>query len=285
MTLSTSKKEKALVIESDGPFGERVAEALRADGYTVHLVKNGAEGLKCLYDILPHLVLLDVVLSGADSYEILKQKQAEPMLSKIPVFLLSTRGVPINMHRVPDGSVTEYLMSLHMTPDEIVSRVNRHFGHETGMIADAPPKPDLVGAVSAAEANSTKQPKLLWVEDDKLIGKILSKKLVAAGFDLVQAKNGAEALLSLKNRLPDIIMLDLVMPGMDGFTFLQEIKKDHALAKVPLVVLSNLSKQSDKDRAQILGVNLFLVKATVSLDKICRELHKVLLTINKPDTK
>ena len=275
MALSTSKKEKALVIESDGPLGEKIAEALRTDGYTVHLVKNGTEGLKSIYDILPHLVLLDVVLEGADSYEILKQKQAEPMLAKIPVFLLSTKGVPINMHRVPDGSVTEYLMSLHMTPAKIVSRVNRHFGHETGQLADAPDKPSNIAPTNQA-ANKQNMPKLLWVEDDKLIGKILSKKLIAAGFDLIQTKNGLEALASLKSRIPDIIMLDLLMPGMDGFTLLQEIKKDPGLAKVPLVVLSNLSKQSDRERAKILGVDRFLVKATISLDQICQELQKLI---------
>lgn len=131
----TDKKEKVLIIEGDAALGEQIAAALTKEGYQSILVKNGADGLKAIMDNLPHLVLLDVTLPGADAYDILEKKQAESMLAKIGVFLLSTQGVPINMRRVPAGSVAEFLMALHADPANIVDKVNRHFGHET--VADA----------------------------------------------------------------------------------------------------------------------------------------------------
>lgn len=253
-----AKKEKILIIEGDGAFGEKIAEALKKDGYSTNLIKNGPEGFKGIMDTMPHLVLLDVVLEGADSYDILEKKQAEPMLAKIPVFLLSTQGVPINMRRVPKGSVSEYLMALHMDPTEVVEKVNAQFGHK---------------AVVAAPGSEAPKKKLLWVEDDKLIGTILSKKLINSGFDLFHAKNGEEAMEGLKESVPDGIVLDLVLPGMSGFDILQKIRDEERLKKVPVMILSNLSKQSDIERAKTMGAQKFLVKAAVSLDQIVEEVR------------
>jgi DNA-binding response OmpR family regulator len=257
--ISTLKKEKILIIETDGSLGERISEALHKDGYTVNLIKNGPEGLKGIYD-LPHLVLMDVDLAGADSYGILMEKQAEPMLADIPIFLISAQGVPIDMRRIPQNGVADFLISLHMEPAEIVTRVNRYFKHE--------PVPGKIFSSSDASAK-----KILWVEDDKLIGTILSKKLIDSGFNLFHTKNGQDALVALKQTMPDAIILDLVLPNMSGFDILQEIKKDQRLAKVPVMILSNLSKQSDIERAKILGAQRFLVKAAVSLDQIVSEVR------------
>ena len=216
--------------------------------------------MKAIVDILPRiLVLLDVVLTGTDGYQILEKKQAEPLLAKIPVFLLSTQGVPINMRRVPQGSVADYLMALHMSPQEVLDKVNRYFGHEASS-ASAP-----------ASADGTKQ-KLLWVEDDKLIGTILAKKLISSGFDLFHAKNGEEALEALKSSIPDMVVVDLMLPGMSGFDILQKMQMDPQLKKIPSMVLSNLSKPSDIEKAKMLGAKKFLVKAATSLDQIVDEI-------------
>jgi len=258
------QKEKILIIEGDAGIGEQMAAALTKEGYVVSLVKNGVDGLKSIYDILPHLILLDVTLPGGDGYDVLEKKQAEPMLAKIPVFLLSTQGVPINMRRVPAGSVTEFLMMITVDTEGILDKVNRHFGREATMQS------------SASSASGPKK-KLLWVEDDKLIGTILAKKLISSNFDLFHAKNGEEALEALKQSIPDVIVVDLLLPGMNGFDILQHVHDDERLKHIPPMVLSNLSKPSDIERAQILGAKKFMVKATASLEQIgaaIRELCK-----------
>ncbi len=252
--------EKILILESKGPFGEAVSKLLAERGYEPILVKEGTLALKSIYDTLPHLILLDTVLAGADSYDILEKKQAEPMLAKIPVFMLSTDVVPVNMHKVPQGSVSEFLVSLHVTPEEVVKRIDRSFGKS---------------APAAGTASASSHKKVFWVEDDKLIGTILSKKLINSGFDLFHAKNGEEALEMLKSVIPDAIVLDLILPGMSGFDILQAIKRDAALAKAPVMILSNLSKQSDIERAKALGAQKFLVKASASLDEIVQEVREM----------
>ena len=177
-TTTPQKKEKILIVAGDGAFGEHLARMLTAESYQVTLIKNGTEALKGIYDVLPHLVILGVVLPGVDGYEILEKKAADRMIATIPVFLVATEGIPINMRRVPQGGVKEFIMTLHADTQEIVDHVNRHFDHSQ-------PAPVQANTVAAGTRK-----KVVWVEDDKFIGNILGKKIIAAGIELYQARNG-----------------------------------------------------------------------------------------------
>lgn len=263
--LALLKKEKILIITGDGGFGEKLVAALKKDGYeSVYLIKNGNQSVKSMCDILPHLILLDVTLPGTSGYEVLARKQSESLLAKIPVFLMSVQGVPINIRNVPPGSVAEFILSLYADNPVIVEKVNRHFGHGAGS-----------SDVKGINEVGLPKKKLLWVEDDRLIGSILSKKLTAAGFELFQAKNGEEALVTLRTVLPDVIVVDLLLPGMDGFEILRAIGGDARLKSVPKMVLSNLSKPSDVEKAKALGASKFLVKVAFSLDQIIAEIKGI----------
>lgn len=261
---SSPKKEKILVIEGNVSFRQQVVSALKNDGYAnVFSFETGESGLKGIYEVLPHLVLLDITLPDIDGYQVLAKKQADSFLAKIPVFLLSAEGVPINMRNIPKDSVAEVIISLHASSADILAKINHYFGHQ--------PATDRVEA-----AVKTFKKKLLWVEDDKLVGTILGKKLVSSGFDLLHAKNGEEALNMLARNHPDLIVVDLLLPGMSGFEILQKVNMDENLKNIPRMVLSNLSKSSDIDRARVLGAKKFLVKASTSLDQIVAEIKALI---------
>ena len=260
------KKEKILIIEGDGALGEDIKNTLIADGFGAILVKNGTEGLKTIMNEMPHLIILDVTLPGVDGYEILNKKTNEPLLTKIPVFLVSSQGVPINMSRIPRGSVTEYVISLHIDPKDILRRVNRHFKYDSSTN----------GAEEKSAPSDSMKKKILWVEDDKLIGNILEKKLIGSGFNLYHATEGNDALKYLDGNIPDVIILDLLLPGMSGFDILQKIRSDMRLKKIPAIILSNFNKPSDIEKAKILGAQKYLVKAAISLDQIVEEVKELI---------
>jgi CheY-like chemotaxis protein len=254
-----SNQETILIIEADQVFANETTEVLKKSGYTVSVVTNGMDGVKAMYN-KPSLIFLDITLTDVDSYEILSKKSVDPVIRDIPVFLVSSQGVPINMRRVPANSVVEFIMAMHSAPAELVDKVNRFFGHET---------------VSTPSANNEKSIKIMWVEDDKLIGTILSKKLISSGFDLFHAKTGEEAIEALKDAKPDVIVLDLLLPGVGGFDVLQAINKDNGLRNIPVMILSNLSKPTDVERAKLLGAKKFLIKAATSLEQIVKEIHEL----------
>jgi len=120
---------------------------------------------------------------------------------------------------------------------------------------------------------------LLWVEDDKFLGSIILKRMREYKCEVFLAKNGDEAFsyLSKGNQLPSIIILDLILPGMSGFDILKKIREDQNLSVVPILILSNLNQPADIERAKILGAQKFIVKASVSLDEIIRNVESLIV--------
>ena len=115
--------------------------------------------------------------------------------------------------------------------------------------------------------------KILWIEDDDLMGSVLGAKLTASGFELVQTRSGEEAMAYLAaGAVPDLIVVDLLLPGMSGFDILAAIAKDQRLSAVPKLVLSNLNQPADWEKVRPYGVKKFLVKTSVSLEQIVGEI-------------
>src|SRR5437867_1207790 len=103
--------------------------------------------------------------------------------------------------------------------------------------------------------------KILVVDDDKFLGNAYRAKLTKAGYEIQLAKDGEEALDALKTFMPDLIILDLVMPVKDGFTTLEELKKNDQYKTIPVIVASNLGQKEDFDRAMKLGAVDFIIKS------------------------
>ena len=111
--------------------------------------------------------------------------------------------------------------------------------------------------------------KVLIVEDDKFLRETLAKKFVAQGLTQIQAAvDGKNALEILKTFTPDLVILDLLLPDIDGFGVLTEMKKDPKFASVPVIVLSNLDKPDDMVKAKGLGAKDFMVKSNFTLNEI-----------------
>lgn len=108
--------------------------------------------------------------------------------------------------------------------------------------------------------------KILIVEDERLIAKPLAMKLQFSGFEVKNAYDGEEALLMMKNESFDLILLDLMMPKVDGFKVLAEMKRVGNLT--PVIVASNLDQEADVSRVLELGVTSYYVKTNTSLDEI-----------------
>lgn len=256
------KNQKILIIEGNQSVGQDIVEILKKDHYNhISLYGSGEEGLKGIFDTLPHLILLDISLPDTDGYSVLNKIQAEPLLAKIPVFLLSMQGVAINMRNIPPNSVSEVIISLNTKSVDIAQKVNDYFGY---------------GMSEIANSNQSKMPsqkkKILWIEDDRLIGNILEKKIVSSGFDLTHVKDGEGAIEAVKTMKPDVIIIDLILPGMNGFEILEALRANDSLKNVPKMILSNLSKVTDIDKAKSLGASKYLVKASTSLEQVIVEI-------------
>lgn len=124
--------------------------------------------------------------------------------------------------------------------------------------------------------NVLKGIKIVWIEDDKFLGKMIAKRLAPTGANLIQVTDGAVAFDAVKDNMPDIVMLDLLVPNVDGFEILRLIKASEATRNIPVIVLSNLGQRDEVERIRQLGVDKFFVKASIGLDGIIPEILKTI---------
>jgi CheY-like chemotaxis protein len=124
---------------------------------------------------------------------------------------------------------------------------------------------------------ATNNNKILVVEDDITMREIVVAKLVTSGFNVVEADNGKTALEVWEKEKPDLVLLDLMLPQMDGFGVLEEIRKhkDPKVSGTKVIILSNLWSKADIERTKKLTIEEFMVKAYHTTEDILEEVHKV----------
>jgi CheY-like chemotaxis protein len=118
--------------------------------------------------------------------------------------------------------------------------------------------------------------KVLLVDDTEFYQRAYKNKLTVEGFLVTTAGNGIEAIACLSREVPDIILLDLMMPVMDGFKVLQAVKADDRLKAVPVVIFSAKGATEEVEQAIKLGASDFLVKATTTPNKVLEKIRQVL---------
>ena len=118
------------------------------------------------------------------------------------------------------------------------------------------------------DSTHTAVKKVMVVEDDQFLARVLTAKLEDEGFSVQALRNGKEALAALQKSIPDIMLLDLIMPQQDGFAVLEQIRADERLKDLPVMVLSNLSQATDTAATERLDVLEHLVKADTPLSDI-----------------
>lgn len=131
-------------------------------------------------------------------------------------------------------------------------------------------------AVNNLRMNENSTPtKILTVEDDLFLKELLAGKLTDDEFDVSYASNGEEALALAVSVVPDIILLDILLPGMSGYEVLEKLKADEKTSRIPVLILSNFGQPEDIERGKSLGAVDFLVKANNSLDAIVDRVREI----------
>ncbi len=118
--------------------------------------------------------------------------------------------------------------------------------------------------------------KLLIVEDDPMIASMYNTKFTSEGFEVFTAGNGAEGIEIAKKEKLDLIMLDVILPQLDGFSVLEALKSDSKTKKIPVIMLTNLGTDEDKKKGEKLGAVDYLVKANLTPAQVSEKIRKFL---------
>ncbi len=119
--------------------------------------------------------------------------------------------------------------------------------------------------------------KILIVDDDKFLLDMYSTKFSQSGFEVISATDGTDAIGKLKNGFePDVLITDILMPSMDGFEFVETLKKERLAKKSKIVILSNKGEKADIDRGVKLGVDGYIIKASSIPSEVVDEVDRIL---------
>lgn len=118
--------------------------------------------------------------------------------------------------------------------------------------------------------------KVLIIEDDKMLLNMYELKLKNAGIEVITAADGALGLEKAKNEKPDLILLDVILPKMDGFRVLKAIKEGEAIKNTPVLMITNLGQEEDMRKGNALGANGYLIKANTPPQVLVEEINKSL---------
>lgn len=122
---------------------------------------------------------------------------------------------------------------------------------------------------------------ILLIEDEEILLEVLQKKLLKEGFAVETARDGLEGLESMKRKRPDLVLLDIIMPRIDGYEVLEKMQKDASLSNIPVIIISNSGQPVEIDRALALGAKDYLIKAQFSPLEVITKVRDALF----PDEK
>ncbi len=124
--------------------------------------------------------------------------------------------------------------------------------------------------------------KLLLIEDDKMISSMYKTRLEQEKITVLQAEDGNQGINLAINEKPDLIILDIILPQIDGFSVLQQLRSNESTKNIPIIILSNLGTDEDKEKGKKLGANDYLVKANLTPSEVGEKIKKYLY--NRKDT-
>lgn len=118
--------------------------------------------------------------------------------------------------------------------------------------------------------------KILIVEDDKFLRELIAQKLVKEGYEVLSSIDGEDGVKKIKDEKPDLVLLDLILPNIDGFDVLSRIKEGPSANSVPVIILSNLGQKEDVEKGLKLGATDYLIKAHFTPGEIIEKIRNVL---------
>ena len=246
-TLSTGSGPLVLVIDDDATVQDLLRRSLNRDGFRVETASDGATGLARARELRPAIITLDVMMPGMDGWEVLAALKEDPETADIPVIVVSIvdeRGLGFSL------GAADYLTK-PLNFSRLSSVVNRHAKVGQGQ-------------------------RVLVVEDDEATQELLQKRLTKEGWQVVAASNGREALERLTQGPPDLVLLDLMMPEMDGFEFLEAFRKQPGCAQTTVVVMT-AKILTPADHLRLRGqVSQVVAKANLSPEMLAAEIRSAL---------
>jgi len=234
---------KILVIDDEKPFLEMMTIRLESHGYEVITACDGGEGLEMAKSESPDLILLDIMMPEIDGFDVCTLLKNNKQYSGIPIIMCTAMAQKVDIETSIDVGADAYIAK-PIDHDILLNKIEELLE-----------KPSSVG-----EENEVGL-KILMADDERAILEKNAKKVAEQGYTVITAKDGEEAWEKIQSESPDIILLDLSMPKMDGFEVLTELRENPPSEKwQPVIIISSSMEAEDAIKGVKLEAEYYLVK-------------------------
>jgi len=266
-------KHKILIIEDEQFLVDMYKMKFEKEGYEVVVAYDGESGINLAETKYPDVVLLDIVMPKLDGYQVLRRLRENPKTAKLKIYILSNLGQTEEINKGMAIGADGYLIKANLTPSELMDYVYRvlNNGKKNPNSKKESKQIKRVENIPKGEGK-----KILLIEDEDTIIEMYKLRLEKEGYNVEVAKNGAWGLKMAKQNSYNAIVMDIVMPAMDGHKMLEQIKKDSKNKKAPVLVLSNSGQEQDIDKAKKCGATCYLLKASITPARLVSELEKTI---------
>ncbi len=242
---AAGRTNRVLVIDDDPTVRDLMRRYLSREGFDVVTAQDGEEGIALARELEPSAITLDIMMPGTDGWTVLRSLKADPKLANIPVIMIS-----------------------------ILDEQQKGIALGASGYLNKPIDRNQLAALLMHFKSRAAGSRVLVIEDDDVTRTMMGRMLRGEGWSVQEAANGREGLARVAEVKPDLILLDLMMPEMDGFEFLSTLRRDQDHGHIPVIVVT-AADLTDEDRARLNGgVSHILEKSAFEqselLGQICR---------------
>jgi len=225
-----SAKKRILIVDDDANIRRSMQFELEKEGYAILESSSGKDALKIAQEAKPDLIILDLLMPELDGYDVLKELREEPATENIPVLVVSIMEDKNNALQL---GANDYLMK----------PINRA---------------DLLSTIQSLLVNGEK--KILIVDDNTSTVRAIEYELKKNGYETCVAYNGEEGLEVCQKEKPDLVILDIMMPVMNGYEMLKRLRENPDINHIPVIILTANSIKGGRAKAVSLGAQRYITK-------------------------
>jgi len=263
-----------LVVEDSEPAIIQLTDILKADGYRVEVARDGKAALALVGQTLPDAVVLDLMMPEVDGFEVLKHLRSSPRTAALPVLILTARHV--------SREELSFLTGNHI--HQLIQKGDVDRAGLLAAVADmvapsrpAPPAPPPPPSRRRKRQHEGEGKPLILVVEDNLDNLRTMKALLEPNFHVVEAHDGREGVEQARRNHPDVILMDIALPEIDGIAALAEIRRDEALRNIPVFAVTASAMTGDREKILAHGFDGYISKP-IEHRHLLQTLHKALET-------
>jgi len=276
------KTRNILVIDDDPTVIREVGLILRGENYDLEIAANGRDGLKKMRERPPDLTLLDLKMPEMDGFAFIEEIRKDDRFRDVPFILLTAMDLsPDQEARLKQANVRDVIIKGQIDKDFFLNKIKAALESST---PTPPPSPEKKMPVTSTQEEGREGVKVLIVEDqpDNLF--LFKEALRPGGYAIYTATNGQEAVEAAQRERPDIILMDIQMPVMDGYEATRRMRAIPELAAVPIIALTARAMKGEERKTLEEGYSDYLAKP-VSPSEVLKKVEEWLKRENTGDRR